>query len=183
MSTRRWTSATRPPRPASPTRRPTGWAFGNRRSHHGRDDDLQQRDADPRAVPRSQAGDDRGVFHLRAPDLPGVRVRAGHEAHGEGVRPAHDRARLDRVHVRREHDLLHDAVGGAVDAHAARVVGLGGARMAAGLKALMKKGKMKSEPINVIAFCGDGGGADMGLGAISATLTHKEYNSLILTYD
>ena len=54
---------------------------------------------------------------------------------------------------------------------------------AAGLKALMKKGKMKSEPINVIAFCGDGGGADMGLGAISATLTHKEYNSLILIYD
>ena len=54
---------------------------------------------------------------------------------------------------------------------------------AAGLKALMRKGKMKSEPINVIAFCGDGGGADMGLGAISATLTHKEYNSLILLYD
>ena len=53
----------------------------------------------------------------------------------------------------------------------------------AGLKALMKKGKMKSEPINVIAFCGDGGGADMGLGAISATLTHREYNSLILLYD
>jgi len=54
---------------------------------------------------------------------------------------------------------------------------------AAGLKALMRKGKMKTEPINVIAFCGDGGGADMGLGAISATLTHKEYNSLILLYD
>ena len=54
---------------------------------------------------------------------------------------------------------------------------------AAGLKALMRKGKMKSEAINVIAFCGDGGGADMGLGAISATLTHKEYNSLILLYD
>ncbi|MBI5629028.1 MAG: pyruvate synthase, partial [Candidatus Rokubacteria bacterium] len=54
---------------------------------------------------------------------------------------------------------------------------------AAGLKALMKKGRMKAEPINVIAFCGDGGGADMGLGAISATLTHKEYNSLILLYD
>ena len=47
----------------------------------------------------------------------------------------------------------------------------------------MSKGKMKAEPINVIAFCGDGGGADMGLGAISATLTHKEYNSLILLYD
>src|SRR5260221_11024922 len=54
---------------------------------------------------------------------------------------------------------------------------------AAGLKVLMRKGKMKAEPINVIAFCGDGGGADMGLGAISATLTHKEYNSLILLYD
>src|SRR5438045_9202394 len=54
---------------------------------------------------------------------------------------------------------------------------------AAGLKSLMRKGKMKAEPINVIAFCGDGGGADMGLGAISATMTHKEYNSLILLYD
>jgi pyruvate ferredoxin oxidoreductase beta subunit len=54
---------------------------------------------------------------------------------------------------------------------------------AAGLKVLMRKGKMKSEPINVIAFCGDGGGADMGLSAISATLTHRDYNSLILMYD
>src|SRR5438128_3084273 len=54
---------------------------------------------------------------------------------------------------------------------------------AAGLKAIMRKGKMKAEPINVISFCGDGGGADMGVGAISATLTHKEYNSLILLYD
>ncbi len=42
---------------------------------------------------------------------------------------------------------------------------------------------MKDEPINVIAFCGDGGGADMGLGAISATLTHPDYNLLILMYD
>jgi pyruvate ferredoxin oxidoreductase beta subunit len=47
----------------------------------------------------------------------------------------------------------------------------------------MRKGKMKSEPINVIAFCGDGGGADMGLNGISATLTHKDYNCLILMYD
>src|SRR5918911_5677097 len=54
---------------------------------------------------------------------------------------------------------------------------------AAGLKSLMRKGKMKAEPINVIAFCGDGGGADMGINAISATLTHREYNSLILLYD
>src|ERR687883_17765 len=54
---------------------------------------------------------------------------------------------------------------------------------AAGLKVLMRKGKLKNEKINVIAFCGDGGGADMGLGAISATLTHKDYNCLILLYD
>src|SRR3989442_51280 len=54
---------------------------------------------------------------------------------------------------------------------------------AAGLKGVMRKGKMQAELINVIGFCGDGGGADMGVGAISATLTHKEYNSLILLYD
>ena len=54
---------------------------------------------------------------------------------------------------------------------------------AAGLKALMGKAKMKDEPINVIAFCGDGGGADMGLSAISAALTHTQYNLLILLYD
>ncbi len=54
---------------------------------------------------------------------------------------------------------------------------------AAGLASLMRKGKMKQEPINVIAFCGDGGGADMGLSAISAALQHDEYNLLILMYD
>ena len=61
--------------------------------------------------------------------------------------------------------------------------GSAGLGTAAGLKALMRKGKMKNEPINVIAFCGDGGGADMGLSAISATLTHPDYNLLILMYD
>src|SRR5919201_300798 len=54
---------------------------------------------------------------------------------------------------------------------------------AAALKVLMRKGKIKDEPINVIAFCGDGGGADMGISAISATLTHPDYNCLILMYD
>ena len=54
---------------------------------------------------------------------------------------------------------------------------------AAAYKSLMRKGKMKKEPINVIAFCGDGGGADMGISAISATLTHPDYNCLILMYD
>ena len=54
---------------------------------------------------------------------------------------------------------------------------------AAGLKALMSKGKMKNEAINVISFCGDGGGVDMGLSGISACLTHPEYNHLVLLYD
>src|SRR5919106_763745 len=54
---------------------------------------------------------------------------------------------------------------------------------AAALKVLMRKGKMATEPINVIAFCGDGGGADMGLAAISAALTDIEYNLLIFLYD
>ena len=54
---------------------------------------------------------------------------------------------------------------------------------AAGLASLMRKGKMQQEPINVIAFCGDGGGVDMGLSAISAALQHDEYNLLILCYD
>jgi pyruvate ferredoxin oxidoreductase beta subunit len=54
---------------------------------------------------------------------------------------------------------------------------------AAALRSMMRKGKMKEEPINVISFCGDGGGADMGLSAISAALTHDEYNHLILLYD
>jgi pyruvate ferredoxin oxidoreductase beta subunit len=61
--------------------------------------------------------------------------------------------------------------------------GSAGLGTAAALKAMMRKGKMKKEPINVIAFCGDGGGADMGLSAISATLTHPDYNLLILMYD
>src|SRR5262249_59759825 len=53
---------------------------------------------------------------------------------------------------------------------------------AAGLKVLMRKGKMKAEPINVIAFCGDGGGADMGIGAIPAKLRRKEDNCMVLVY-
>ena len=55
--------------------------------------------------------------------------------------------------------------------------------VAAALRVQMRKGVMKDEPINVIAFCGDGGGADMGLGAISATMCHPDYNLLILMYD
>jgi len=51
------------------------------------------------------------------------------------------------------------------------------------LKVLMRKGKIKNEPINVIGIGGDGAIADMGLAAVSATLTWPEYNSLIVMYD
>lgn len=61
--------------------------------------------------------------------------------------------------------------------------GSAGTGTAAGLRALMRKGKMKKEKINVIAVCGDGGGIDMGLAAISAALQHTHYNLLIYCYD
>ena len=61
--------------------------------------------------------------------------------------------------------------------------GSGATGTAAGLQALMRKGKLAQEPINVIAVCGDGGGADMGLSAISAALQHTKYNFLVLLYD
>ena len=61
--------------------------------------------------------------------------------------------------------------------------GSGATGTAAGLRALMRKGKLEKEQINVIAVCGDGGGADMGLSAISAALQHTKYNFLILMYD
>ena len=47
----------------------------------------------------------------------------------------------------------------------------------------MRKGKIKDEPINVIAFCGDGGGADMGLGGHLGRAHPPEYNFLIILYD
>src|SRR5690349_21310825 len=56
--------------------------------------------------------------------------------------------------------------------------GPGGVGTAAGYRARMRKGKIKREPINVISFCGDGGGADMGLSAISGALQHMDYNHL-----
>ena len=55
--------------------------------------------------------------------------------------------------------------------------------VSASLKVQMRKGKIKNEPINVIGIGGDGGIADMGLSAVSATLTWPEYNSLIVMYD
>lgn len=54
---------------------------------------------------------------------------------------------------------------------------------AAALKALMRKGKIADERINVIAFCSDGGGGDMGLSALSAAMQETRYNLMILLYD
>ncbi|MDH2906128.1 MAG: thiamine pyrophosphate-dependent enzyme [Methanomassiliicoccales archaeon] len=54
--------------------------------------------------------------------------------------------------------------------------------MAAGLKALMRKGKIPQEKINVINFSGDLGGGDMGLGGISGAM-QTDYDMLIIIYD
>jgi pyruvate ferredoxin oxidoreductase beta subunit len=54
--------------------------------------------------------------------------------------------------------------------------------MAAGLRALMRKGKIPEEKINVISFCGDIGGGDMGLSGISGAL-QTDYDLLIILYD
>jgi pyruvate ferredoxin oxidoreductase beta subunit len=53
---------------------------------------------------------------------------------------------------------------------------------AAGLRALMRKGRIPDEKINVINFCGDLGGGDMGLSGISGAL-QSDYNLLIIMYD
>jgi pyruvate ferredoxin oxidoreductase beta subunit len=61
--------------------------------------------------------------------------------------------------------------------------GAGAVGIAAAYKALMRKGKMKNEPINVVSICGDGGGSDAGLAGISSAMLHAEYNLLVLMYD
>jgi pyruvate ferredoxin oxidoreductase beta subunit len=53
---------------------------------------------------------------------------------------------------------------------------------AAGLRALKRKGKIKDEKINVISFCGDIGGGDMGLSGISGAL-QTDLDLLIILYD
>jgi len=52
-------------------------------------------------------------------------------------------------------------------------LGAGGASavgMAAGVRALQRKGKIKQEKINIINFSGDLGAGDMGIGGISGAL-------------
>ncbi|HEY7474022.1 MAG TPA: thiamine pyrophosphate-dependent enzyme, partial [Vicinamibacterales bacterium] len=64
-------------------------------------------------------------------------------------------------------------------------LGAGGASaigMAAGLRALMRKGRIQQEKINVINFSGDLGGGDMGLSGVSGAL-QTNYDLLIILYD
>jgi pyruvate ferredoxin oxidoreductase beta subunit len=68
---------------------------------------------------------------------------------------------------------MHSQLGGG----AASAIG-----MAAGLRALMRKGKIPSEKINVINFSGDLGGGDMGIGGISLAL-QTDYDLLLILYD
>src|SRR5436189_2272465 len=53
---------------------------------------------------------------------------------------------------------------------------------AAAVSALKRKGKIKDEHINVISFCGDLGGGDMGIGGISSAL-QTDLDLLIILYD
>ncbi len=53
---------------------------------------------------------------------------------------------------------------------------------AAALRVLMRKGRIPQEKINVINFCGDLGGGDMGLAAISGAL-QTDYDLLVVMYD
>jgi pyruvate ferredoxin oxidoreductase beta subunit len=54
--------------------------------------------------------------------------------------------------------------------------------MSAGIRALMRKGKIAQEKINIISFCGDIGGGDMGLSGISGAL-QTDLDLLIILYD
>jgi len=53
---------------------------------------------------------------------------------------------------------------------------------AAGLRALMKKGKIPKEKINVIGIAGDGGTMDIGLSSLSGAMT-QDLDLLIVLYD
>jgi pyruvate ferredoxin oxidoreductase beta subunit len=53
---------------------------------------------------------------------------------------------------------------------------------AAGLRALMRKGKIPEEKINVVGLGGDGGAMDIGLSSLSGAMTHDQ-DLLIVLYD
>jgi len=94
-------------------------------------------------------------FHIWSPHLPGLRVGVGDEVDGQGAGPRSIiLGSTGCMYV--ANTTYYSTSWSSLDAHAARQQRLGGAGTAMGLKALMRKGKMKREAINVIAFCGDG---------------------------
>jgi pyruvate ferredoxin oxidoreductase beta subunit/oxalate oxidoreductase subunit beta len=68
---------------------------------------------------------------------------------------------------------MHTQLGGA---------GAATTGVAAALKALMRKGKLPKEDINVIAFSGDGGTIDIGLSSLSGALIEQQ-DFLFVLYD
>uniref|UniRef100_A0A7J3ZLM6 2-oxoacid oxidoreductase (ferredoxin) n=1 Tax=Fervidicoccus fontis TaxID=683846 RepID=A0A7J3ZLM6_9CREN len=61
--------------------------------------------------------------------------------------------------------------------------GSAGLGTAAGLRALMTKGKRKMEDINIVVYGGDGGFADIGLAGLSCALTYDYPRLLFVLYD
>ncbi|GIX48408.1 MAG: hypothetical protein KatS3mg131_2619 [Candidatus Tectimicrobiota bacterium] len=90
---------------------------------------------------------------------------------------------LHGVHVRGQHQLHDHPVDRARGC--TRSWGPGAPRRwgwPPGLRALMRKHRIPQEKINVISFCGDLGGGDMGLSGISGAL-QTDYDLLIILYD
>ncbi|MEM4481788.1 MAG: thiamine pyrophosphate-dependent enzyme [Desulfurococcaceae archaeon] len=61
--------------------------------------------------------------------------------------------------------------------------GAAGIGTAAGFRALIKKGKRKAEPINVVVYGGDGGFADIGLSGLSMGLSYDYERLAYILYD
>ncbi|MEZ0290503.1 MAG: thiamine pyrophosphate-dependent enzyme [Sulfolobales archaeon] len=61
--------------------------------------------------------------------------------------------------------------------------GAAGIGTAAGFRALMKKGKRKLEPINVIVYGGDGGFADIGFSGLSMGMSYDYERLVYILYD
>ena len=77
---------------------------------------------------------------------------------------AHGRHGSDRLHVCGQHLVLDHALDRAWMHTQLGAGGSSAVGMAAGLRALKRKGKIKDEKINVINFSGDLGAGDMGIG-------------------
>ena len=119
----------------------------------------------------SQADSQRGVLHLRPPHLPGLLLGPDHETGGESRRPQNGRAGNCTGCMYVANTSYYTTPWVVPWMHTQLfAAGAGAVGIAAAYKALMRKGKMKDEPINVISICGDGGGSDAGLAGISSAM-------------